>query len=383
MVREQQSRKQAETLFATLGAAPSWSQRVAVVLVNKWLWLLGLPFMLAIVVRVANIPERALEHWWEGHRHARLLHVVSPVAAWLLTVGWVSGLMIALLVWSLFGERVDARRDLQAALASKPPTTAGGAASCRHCNAPLVVAPGALGARCEHCGADNLVQIPAEWASRARAIDATMRLDVELARAHAAEGRRRVRHAIAWRVPFVVIALLWVGWPAYNRRHRAGWDDLRFHRENVSGVYLLALHRDHDEPDRELHDIAQCSDTHARGILLHDTKLGTESSQWCDATTCTTAAVFALSAGDHLRLSWVAGDGAATARVALGPDDYLGGVGVLYDGFGDAVVDAPLANGHPGDLALDVAIAISGWYKLDLRGPRGVVVEPCVVLAAK
>lgn len=48
-------------------------------------------------------------------------------------------------------------------MAARPPARAGGPAQCRQCGAPLVVAAGALGARCSYCGTDNLVALPPEW----------------------------------------------------------------------------------------------------------------------------------------------------------------------------------------------------------------------------
>ena len=83
IMREQQSRAEAEALFARLGRPPRWSQRFATRLVDWRIWVFGFPFALGAL-------------WW-------------PII-----------ISIALLVWSLRGERVDARRALQAMLAAKP-----------------------------------------------------------------------------------------------------------------------------------------------------------------------------------------------------------------------------------------------------------------------
>ena len=128
MRREQESRKEAEALFASLGRGPSWSQRAAAFLVKPKLWLFGYPLLLYALMRASQAPERAVWSWWEAHRHERLLHVVSPVSGWMLSMAFVATIVVTVLVWSLFGERVDARRELQAALACKPPETEGGAA---------------------------------------------------------------------------------------------------------------------------------------------------------------------------------------------------------------------------------------------------------------
>jgi hypothetical protein len=90
--------------------------------------------------------------------------------------------------------------------------------------------------------------------------------------------------------------------------------------------------------------------------------------------------MFALSHGDRLRLVWAA-PGQAHVRVALGPPDYLGNDLVLWDGFGDAVLEQDVVPGAAGASAVEVPIAISGWYKVDLRGAADVAIEPCVVPA--
>lgn len=57
-------------------------------------------------------------------------------------------------------ERVALRRRLQSELIAQPPLNAGGPALCRECGAALTVPASALGARCDYCGADNLVALP-------------------------------------------------------------------------------------------------------------------------------------------------------------------------------------------------------------------------------
>jgi hypothetical protein len=84
--------------------------------------------------------------------------------------------------------------------------------------------------------------------------------------------------------------------------------------------------------------------------------------------------MFALERGERLRLDWLT-PGPTTARVSVAPANYSQSAGVLYDGFGDAVFDGPLADGNP---ALLVAAPTTGWYKLSLRAAAGVVVEPCI-----
>jgi LSD1 subclass zinc finger protein len=378
MRREQESRKEAEALFASLGHGPSWSQRVAAFLVQPKLWLFGYPVLLYLLMRISQAPEHLVWSWWEAHRHERLAHVVSPVTGWLVNIGAVATIVVAVLVWSLFGERVDARRDLQAALACKPPKTAGGKAHCRWCEAPLEVAEGALGVRCPFCSADNLLKIPPGWTRRAGKLEAKLRLSAKTARDREAEGRRRVRRAALWRVPFVFAMLALVALPALQRRRMAGWNDFKLRPENRVGLARLIVHHDRSDPTHELHSYAECDDPHAREAVFADAELAASASKWCEAGVCKLAAMFALSHGDRLRLVWAA-PGQAHVRVALAPPDYLGNDLVLWDGFGDAVLEQDVSPGPAGASAVDVPIAISGWYKLDLRGAADVAIEPCVV----
>ena len=87
VLREQRSRAEAEALFAKLGRPPSWSQRVAVRLIDWRLWLFGLPVMVVVLLRISALPRTAIEAAWEAARHERLAHVASPPEAWLLAVG--------------------------------------------------------------------------------------------------------------------------------------------------------------------------------------------------------------------------------------------------------------------------------------------------------
>ena len=60
----------------------------------------------------------------------------------------------------------SARNRLSASLAARPTRLPGAASTCRQCGAPLSVPPDALGARCDYCGADNLVRLPPEFVKR-------------------------------------------------------------------------------------------------------------------------------------------------------------------------------------------------------------------------
>jgi LSD1 subclass zinc finger protein len=375
--REQASRAEAEALYATLGAAPSWTQRAAARLVGPGVWFLGMAALWWASVNLGRPVREGIKRWWEEAHHERLLHVMSPSSAWVFEQGPLVVVLVLVLVWSLFGERVDARRELQAALAAKPPATPGGPSSCRNCGAPLAYAPGALGVRCASCGADNLLQLPAGWLARARKLDGSLRLSMRVARQRAAEGRRRIRRAASWRVPIVLLLVWFVSQPALNRRQRAGWELLHVRPGNHAGLYRLMLRQAGDMPTTDLRALPRCEDEPAMRILAPKAELRLDGSGWCDATGCTAAAMLALAHGEELRLSWLA-PGPLDGKLALADRDYLGGTGVMADGFGTAVATTSLPGGEPGGAVLAAPIAVSGWYKLTLRGPGEVSVLPCV-----
>jgi len=361
------AREDAERLLRQLGAPPSFSQRVAVGLANPWVWFLGFPFAFALLVRVSSWPMQWVSSAWERAEHERLLHVVSPPMAWVLEVGGVVVAALLLLLWSLLGQRVDARRELQAALASKPPSTPGGASLCRYCNAPLSVPRGALAANCASCGADNLLLLPASWVKRAKKTTKTLRLTAQVAKSREAEGRRRFRKSALWRMPMVAGLVLIASVPAFGRRGRAGFADMHVKPGEQVGAYKRIVHVEHGEPESKVEGLAYC------GLLPGKHPVRMDESAWCGAQRCVLVMVFALNRGEALRLEWVEPSAGVEARLSLAPPDYLGGNLVLGDGFGDEVKRAAMVEGF------EAPVEVSGWYKLTVQGPAEASVQPCIV----
>lgn len=369
IVREKQSRAEAEAIFEKLGRPPRWSQRVAAGLASWKVWVLGFPFALGLLWTIGEKPRNWFEAIWEHLFHERLEHVVSPAKAFLLHDGFQVAVAVGLLVWSLLGERVDARRDLQAMLAAKPPETEGGPARCRQCSAPLDVTPGALGARCPYCGADNLVVLPPEWIAKAKSMASELRLTVDLARKRAAVGRRRMIVAAAWRVPLVLLLLYMVTSSAASVRGYATWDDMRVSLHGGGppeiGLYAIA-----NAKEDRLRPYGRCADRKH----LKDSAFDTKSANGCDNLGCSTYTTFALRHGDTLHLVRTT-PGSVGVRIALGVNFPFAGQPVASE-TGDDIFDGNL----PDDEIVQ-HIAISGWYQVSLFArtqDAAIGVVPCV-----
>lgn len=369
------ARADAEALLARLGRPPSLLQQVAVTLSSPWAVWLGFPTAAVLFFQLGTWPMKWFGPWWEAAHHERFLHVVSPSMAWVIELlGPVLGLWV-LLAWGLFGARLDARRELQAALAAKPPRHAGGPTTCRHCSAPLEVAGGALAVRCESCGADNLVRLPARWVAQAKKTAAKLRLTVKAAHERDLEGRRRLRAAALKRVPVMLAVLAFASLPALSRSRRAGWSDFRVAKGERVGSYRL-MHREVGAmPTSRVQGIAHC------GLLAGKHPLRLDATDWCVQGRCTLVMVFGLSHDETLRLDWVEPGENVEAQLRLAPLDYLGGSGVLGEGFGDEVARGALSPGEPLAPAFSGRAEVSGFYKVVVKGPPDVSVQPCVVPA--
>lgn len=95
------------------------------------------------------------------------LTVFGPIGAWALTGAiLLTAIALPIAIARHFEELREIRGRLRALLAATPPTSEGGASTCRCCGAALAVAPGDFGARCLYCNADNLVRISATEAAR-------------------------------------------------------------------------------------------------------------------------------------------------------------------------------------------------------------------------
>lgn len=367
--REQASRREAEKLFAEIGPPPSTSQRIAVALVNPWLWLLGAPFLVSLFIVVGRLLMGWIGKLWELFTHERLLHVLPPRVAFALSFGITALLPAAILIWSLFGERVSARRELQAALAAKPPSTEGGRAACRVCGAPLDFEPGALGRRCAHCGADNLVAIPASWAAKAKRIEADLRLTMATVTARRAESRRRVRRAAMWRLPFVAGL---TGIVVYLGLHSGlvSFGELAYDASRGAGLFRLAeWHPDY--LGRTVQLFAACDAPNPP----KDSLVGPARSGYQTAGTWQTHLAVPLRRGERLQLRWER-PGEVEVEVVV---ENAEGVGLpsFAPLSGDPIASKTLAPAEP--IALDVLAPTTAFYDVELVGDREATLRLCVV----
>jgi hypothetical protein len=123
------------------------------------------------------------------------------------------GVVPTALAWRT-SQSISGLEGLQARLAAKPATGESGAA-CRRCGAPLDVRPGALGARCVFCGADNLLIVPKADAAKEK--EEASEIDVEVQSAISKhDATRREDRATMW-------LLLAVGPLLFPLLCAAGW----------------------------------------------------------------------------------------------------------------------------------------------------------------
>lgn len=196
--RLDEEKKAADRLYRRLGKPPPRFLRVFSFFDSAWFWMLGLGFWITagLVVFIASVP-------WVGQHlfHVNTWDVLTERQQSMISIGGtMSTVAIGLLLSGWSRKRTVSRGSLQAALAAAPPKSAGGPAQCRLCGAALAVAPGALGARCDYCGADNLVQIPAEWVAKVRSITRAVTHQQRTLFVEEAKARSSLRWSLFWRL---------------------------------------------------------------------------------------------------------------------------------------------------------------------------------------
>lgn len=213
------ARGEAQRLYEELGRVPTRLQRVMGVLFHPLalLLLLGsamlIAFMLGGMALVWSLSPLFRANLWDVLPDAAKVPLVMVPTAGAFAGGVVLG---------VYGRRrVLSRGALQAALAAAPPAHPGGEARCRVCGAPLEVAPGALGARCLYCRADNLVALPPEWVAAMRRGTSAVAAQIEAAAEALRSQQRELRRSLAIQLTAVLGVLgLIVGaaWFASSRR---------------------------------------------------------------------------------------------------------------------------------------------------------------------
>ncbi len=203
-------RGQAAKLYARIGRTPSLLLRICAALFSPGSLALWLFWASAIIGLLLVLGALTLADWvlpfnpfdvWSDQPLDRWSAVFGVGLAW---AGGIAG---------MFGRRhaLDLR-ELQAALSATPPARAGGPSTCRVCGAPLAVLPNALGARCDYCGADNLVAVNERWIAGARKTARTLESAMAHAlRANADETRRTRRQVLIFAALMTAASALFIG----------------------------------------------------------------------------------------------------------------------------------------------------------------------------
>jgi uncharacterized Zn finger protein (UPF0148 family) len=275
-------------------------------------------------------------------------------------------------ILGVFGQqRAVSRQELQAALAAKPPALAGGRFGCRVCGAPLVVADGAIGAKCMYCGADNLVEVPKPWVKKIDAQAVAVTRAMHSARDASDAERARVRKKL---FPYVagisaasagaLLAFSGVGgpppslddWlPDWTTHHRSSTPYVLEHGYEQKNLLFYAVSK----------KVPASPGAPAAGEPIATTRT-TTTSQACHDGACELRWYAALARGDRLVVSLVEGPGGTldvqphVGHAWEADDDHL-----HTEPFGPTVLTRALV---PGDHA-EVRAERDAWYRIVLRLP--------------
>ncbi len=384
MRRDSDARAEANALYAKLGEPPRLLRVIGVVFdpsgvtkrltgsrslllravgwYYKWVLLVLAPWVFLAAAAIAiMLVVRAIG----AHYHANVIETLSastrdwielpvPIAAALVGTGL-----------GVYGRRkAISRHRLQAALAAKPPTHAGGPSSCRACGGPLSVAGDALGVRCVYCGADNLVALPQAWLDQLGATTAAVDNEITVAGAALARQQKQLARS-AWLhvgavagalVVFMTIALV------------TGTDDPVLDHVEPSWPSFVGDPRPLVRRDVVVHQPTHRGGRPWRGLGDELATLRFEHCPVtvaiprddCDDRSCTLRLYAALRHGETAHLTI---DGASPhVRV----EDHTGYPWPKTEDerFGDVVTEATGSS-------IDVAVAWSSWHQLAITVPAG------------
>lgn len=209
--QEQGDRAEAERLYRKLGKPPSTALRAWVGAAELFAGAMAGMIALLFWLSSAFI-------FLSGLLLELFMHAIAP----LVRIDFIDrfgggtayvGFGVVVILFGLFpkwlvgylDQSAKIRLSLQANLAARFPERVGFPSTCRECGAALAVPPGALGVRCDFCGADNLVALPREWVSSAGArqehFHASIVDAVAQGRALRSEARKEL---LAWAQPLAI-----------------------------------------------------------------------------------------------------------------------------------------------------------------------------------
>lgn len=334
-------RRTAEGLYRRLGEPPSRVLRLFLVFESPWFWLFGAGFWIVFCVTAFTFAVPFVA--------AHLLRinandVLTAQQLDMINIGGTLGtIVLGLLLAAWNHKRVVSLGGLQAALAAAPPSSPGGPARCRTCGAALGVAPGALGARCDYCHADNLVQIPPDWVRRASQLARSVARATDDAVRAEREARSKLRWSLFWRLVLGggPVALLMVGFASASSNGQGELD-----------VDSSVMGSPYSAPDK----LPVWSKDHVPTWKCATWNGSPMQLDRCAGGRCETAFIVALRAKRAYR-TYVHG---APAGAEVWLDD-------RHEGFFEASW-TNVAHAALGDGVATLSPPLKGWYRVRVRG---------------
>jgi DNA-directed RNA polymerase subunit RPC12/RpoP len=170
--QDQATRHDAAAAFAQLGAPPgllmrAWAQSAGVAGGLLGVLVAGIAYVGGTLAFLSIFLLEFVAHWLARPLHLDLADYYGGFGLYFrFALVVVVGVALPVVLGSSYDAFAKVRGQLQAGLAARLPTQAGGPSLCRSCGAPLDVPAGALGVTCLYCSSDNLVAFAPAWVKR-------------------------------------------------------------------------------------------------------------------------------------------------------------------------------------------------------------------------
>jgi WD40 repeat protein/DNA-directed RNA polymerase subunit RPC12/RpoP len=197
--QELANRRQAEEAFAQLGTPPgplmrAWTRVGEVVGSLLGMLVLGIIYVGGLLAFVSIFLLEFVAHWLASPLGVDVADLYGGFGLYLrFALVVVVGVALPVVLGAGYDAFAKVKCMLQASLAARGPTQAGGPSLCRTCGAPLDVPANALGVTCLYCGADNLVALPRKWVNTIARLAREQTKNVEAALGELREARQELR----------------------------------------------------------------------------------------------------------------------------------------------------------------------------------------------